>query len=1361
MKTKSILSALLVVLVFFEVNAQSVNDYRTKQTGYWTNASTWERWNGSAWVNASTYPQATGSGVITIQAWHEVHVTVANLEVDQVVVWPLGVINIAGSGEIEVEDGPGDDLAVYGNIVDAGDITKGSGSTIVFYAGSKYQHAQDGGRIPESTWYPTSTIEIKDVYDTKPLGLSQSFGNFTWNCTYQTDDINFAGDLTTVQGNFTVTSTNGKELKMSNTATRTINVGGNFVLTNGLFILSGAGADNTLNINGNLTLSGGYFWMSMGAGYATINLKGNFTMNGGEMYQDASYNRANFNFNGTSIQTYYRTAGTLYYGINFTVKSGAVVDFGSSVLGNYLYTTGTFTLESGASIKTAHPDGLSSTGSVGTIQNYGSRSFHANANYYFYKSGSQATGSGLPTTLSGLLAVGTTNNATSLSLTNSPTTINNKLLLVSNNSLNSSLSSGTLVYGSSATLEYQGASSQNTASGEFPASSGPYHLLINNPNGVALHASRSINGTLYLTSGAFSIGANTLTLNGALTITSGSLTGGNTSNLTIGGSGASATLPSITLNNLTINRSNGIILGGNVTTQGTLSLQSGNLSIGTNTMYINGLIIKTSGNLTGGNSSTIVFGGSGAATGLYAITLNTLTINRPNGINMLGNVTVKNTLNLTSGNFSIGSNTLTLDGIFLQTTGSLEGGTNSSLEINENLSSTTLPPVTLNNLTISRTNGATMAGDVSVCGYLNLYLGGLSIGNNTLSISGFINQTSGYLAGGAGSNMIFGSNGYSTLLPGILLNNLYVYRAGGVEPSGDVEVLGNLKTENGLLKITGHILKTGTQTDINTGGILWINTGSQLEIASGTTLNVNSGGLLKVTGDVFYPALVTQNPDSKGYYALSVNSGGTIAAQYATFEYMNYDGILVNEGAQVDVSLSFKSCTFQFGEPGGQLLTINNEQDIAISDAVFPENTWGSNFNVSKNFDYGSVIFENATGLFSGEGYENDPYYRIEWSGGGGGGDIQELTIPEGWSGISTCVVPDVPDVEIMFEPIYNELVMLYNQVGLYWPGQNINTLGEWNVYSGYTIKVTQDVNLVITGTLVAERNVFIKPGWNMVPVFSNVEALPVLLSLPGFVVAKGIATNEILWPEFNIESLEMLNVGKAYLVYSTMPGLLVYPSTDEKTTFRKPASNTNINSPWNAIAFTANSHLVAFSGDYNTTLEPGDFIGAFTKDGLCAGWKEIAGNAKPFALIVNGDDPLTEVADGFAENEQLQFRVYKSSSAKIYDLSVTWNPEMNAGIFTTNGLSEIIAVKAAITDVLPASDTHPVIFPNPSCGIITVGEITTKSVIQVITPSGESVFSTELFTPSQIDLTFLPSGIYFISIKTDKDMFFEKLIIK
>src|SRR5581483_3655283 len=139
---------------------------------------------------------------------------------------------------------------------------------------------------------------------------------------------------------------------------------------------------------------------------------------------------------------------------------------------------------------------------------------------------------------------------------------------------------------------------------------------------LTLTGNATINGTLTLAGGTLAIGANTLTINGAIDFSGGgTLTGGSSSNIIFGGSGASTTLPAITLNDLTINRTNGVSLGGNVNVGGTLTLTSGTLAVGTNTLTLSGAVSQTSGSLSSSATGTVnynqSFHGQNVASGNY------------------------------------------------------------------------------------------------------------------------------------------------------------------------------------------------------------------------------------------------------------------------------------------------------------------------------------------------------------------------------------------------------------------------------------------------------------------------------------------------------------------------------------------------------------------------------------------------------------------------------------------------------------------------------------------------------------------------------------------------------------------------
>ncbi len=157
--------------------------------------------------------------------------------------------------------------------------------------------------------------------------------------------------------------------------------------------------------------------------------------------------------------------------------------------------------------------------------------------------------------------------------------------------------------------------------------------------------------------------------------------------------------------------------------------------------------------------------------------------------------------------------------------------------------------------------------------------------------------------------------------------------------------------------------------------------------------------------------------------------------------------------------------------------------------------------------------------------------------------NMQVIVAPQGWSGLSSYINPDIPDIEMLFQPVQDQLIILYNQQGMYNPSQQINTLENWNPYSGYIAKFNQETSLNITGEDIQNRTISLTEGWNLIPVLSkypvNVETF---FENYGLSIIREAVGWKLYWPEMNINTLDELMPGSAYYVMMNSPAEITFP---------------------------------------------------------------------------------------------------------------------------------------------------------------------------------------------------------------------------
>ena len=232
----------------------------------------------------------------------------------------------------------GTDVLILGTFTNNGTLSQGGTVTASVSSGGMYIHNTNNSANLKATWDPNSTCQFTGVTTALPANLAQTFGHFAWNCASQTAILSIAGVLTTIAGNFRITSTGTGELDLAATQSQTTTVGGNYTQTGGTFGLSTGNGTPTLSIAGNDTITGGTLRMKGPAtagnysGVSTMNVGGNFYFTAGTISRKSTNTggKGLIVFNGTGVQTY-TSGGTIATtdSIGFTVNSGATLYTGT------------------------------------------------------------------------------------------------------------------------------------------------------------------------------------------------------------------------------------------------------------------------------------------------------------------------------------------------------------------------------------------------------------------------------------------------------------------------------------------------------------------------------------------------------------------------------------------------------------------------------------------------------------------------------------------------------------------------------------------------------------------------------------------------------------------------------------------------------------------------------------------------------------------------------------------------------------------------------------------------------------------------------------------------------------------------
>ncbi len=291
----------------------------------------------------------------------------------------------------------------------------------------------------------------------------------------------------------------------------------------------------------------------------------------------------------------------------------------------------------------------------------------------------------------------------------------------------------------------------------------------------------------------------------------------------------------------------------------------------------------------------------------------------------------------------------------------------------------------------------------------------------------------------------------------------------------------------------------------------------------------------------------------------------------------------------------------------------------------------------------------------------------------------QTLEIEQGWSLISSYLMPANPMLDEIFEiPSGNEQVIFaLNSNGIYWPGQNINTMKYWWTKQAMKIKAAENFNMDISGVMYQDKTVELSQGINYMPVLSNepVEAAAIFNQIgnENLHYVFDISNMLVYWPQGELYTLTELLPGNGYLVGMSANGTVDFGIPGKKSSL---PNSQQTNQP-DITNNTGIYHVVAISPDALVDFNNGSIFAVENENGKTLSTTKLADNTLPLILIANGDDPTTEDVDGFVADEKIYLSCLDVQTLEFTRLAAKFDTDIGlTDHFSEWGISKVTALK-------------------------------------------------------------------------------------
>lgn len=211
-------------------------------------------------------------------------------------------------------------------------------------------------------------------------------------------------------------------------------------------------------------------------------------------------------------------------------------------------------------------------------------------------------------------------------------------------------------------------------------------------------------------------------------------------------------------------------------------------------------------------------------------------------------------------------------------------------------------------------------------------------------------------------------------------------------------------------------------------------------------------------------------------------------------------------------------------------------QEVFSSGANYTETPTGSlSWTIGETL---TETFSDGNGIFTQGFHQSDMLQTT----------CQELSLMQGFNMISTYIIPELPAVELVFQPVVANILILKDGAGnVYWPYFSINLIGNMTLGAGYKLNMQYADTLAICGSAaIPETSALSLPiGWSLIGYLrqSPISVTTAISSILAEIIIMKDRNGNVFYPFMGIDMIGNMMPGQGYQIKLLSAQTLTYPA--------------------------------------------------------------------------------------------------------------------------------------------------------------------------------------------------------------------------